>query len=190
MKIGIYGGSFDPVHCGHLLVAQAAREELHLDRLYFVPVACSPFKTDQQPAPAAQRLQWLRLALAGRPWCVVDDQEIHRGGTSYTVYTLRDYQRRFPGAELCYLIGADNAARLNEWREAAALAALAEFIAVPRPGGLPPVFPPPFRGRTLRGFPFGVSSSQIRERIRTGLPLAELVPAAVAEAIHASAAYR
>ena len=89
MKIGIYGGSFDPVHCGHLLVAQAAREELHLDRLYFVPVACSPFKTDQQPAPAAQRLQWLRLALAGRPWCVVDDQEIHRGGTSYTVDLLR-----------------------------------------------------------------------------------------------------
>src|SRR5882757_10979737 len=183
MKLGIYGGSFDPVHLGHLLVAQAAVEELGLDRLFFIPAAQSPFKPENKPAPDAVRLQLLRLALAGRTNCEVDEQEIRRGGTSYTIETLRDYAKKFPGAELFYLIGADNAAKLNEWREAGELAKLAEFVAVPRPGGAVPVFPPPFRGRMLKGFPLGVSSSQIRARVKAGLPIDQLVPAFVAEAI-------
>jgi nicotinate-nucleotide adenylyltransferase len=189
MKIGIYGGSFDPVHTGHLLVAQAATEELGLDRLFFVPVAQSPFKAGRVLAPGAIRLQLLRLALAGKTKCEVDDQEIRRGGVSYTVDTLRNYAQRFPGAQLFYLIGADNAAKLNEWRESAELARLAEFIAAPRPGGAAPVFPAPFRGHSLKGFPFGVSSTELRERIKAGLPIDSLVPPAVAEAIRNSPAY-
>jgi len=189
LKIGIYGGSFDPVHTGHLLVAQAAVEELGLDKIFFVPVAQSPFKTENQITPAEIRLRLLRLALAGRANCQVDDQETKRGGTSYTIDTLRDYAKRFPAVELFYLIGADNAAKLNEWREPAELAKLAEFVAVPRPGGATPVFPAPFRGRTLKGFPFGVSSSEIRARVKAGLPVENLVPAAVAEAIRESKIY-
>jgi len=189
-SVGIYGGSFNPVHLGHLLVAQAAMEELGVDRLFFIPAAQSPFKPGQQPASGALRLQWLRLALAGQPRCEVDDQEIQRGGISYTVDTLRGYAARFPGAKLFYLIGADNAAKLNEWRAPEELARLAEFVAVPRPGGGQGVFPPPFRGRTLRGFPLGVSSSQIRARVQAGLPIANLVPAAVAEAIPAARVYK
>ena len=100
----------------------------------------------------------------------MDELEIQRGGVSYTVDTLRDYARRFPTAEIYYLIGADNAAKLNEWREPGELATLAEFVAVPRPGGKTAVFPPPFRGRMLKGFPFDVSSSQIRARVKAGLP--------------------
>lgn len=183
MKIGIFGGSFNPVHLGHLLVAQAAVEELGLDKLFFVPAAQSPFKTAIEMAPANARLQLLRLAFAGKTNCEVDIQEIQRGGISYTVETLRNYAAKFPAAKLFYLIGADNAAKLNEWREPAELAKLAEFIAVPRPGGAAAVFPPPFRGRTLKGFPFAVSSSEIRARVKTGLPIENLVPAAVAEAI-------
>jgi len=190
MKLGIYGGSFDPVHRGHLLVAQAAVEELGLDRIFFVPAAQSPFKLDSQHTPAAARLQLLRLALAGHIQCEVDDQEIHRGGVSYSIDTLRDYTRRFPDAELFYLIGADNVAKLNEWREPAELARLAEFVVVPRPGGETMQFPPPFRGRTLTGFPLGVSSSQIRARVKAGLPIDLLVPAAVAEAIKNLSLYR
>ena len=190
MKLGIYGGSFDPVHLGHLLVAQAAIEELGLDRLFFIPAAQSPFKADTKPAPDAVRLQLLRLALAGKTNCEIDAQEIQRGGISYTVDTLRDYAKRFAGAELFYLIGADNAAKLNEWREPAELARLAEFVAVPRPGGGVPVFPPPFRGRILRGFPLGVSSSQIRARAKAGLSLQHLVPAAVAETINVTKLYQ
>ena len=189
MKLGIYGGSFDPVHLGHLLVAQAAVEELGLDKLFFVPAAQSPFKTENEMAPASARLQLLRLALAGKMNCEVDDQEIRRGGISYTIDTLRAYAKKFPAAKLFYLIGADNAAKLNEWREPAELAKLAEFAAVPRPGGSPPIFPPPFRGRTLRGFPFGVSSSEIRARVKAGLPVEHLVPAAVAGGIRESGVY-
>jgi len=78
-RIGLFGGSFDPVHLGHLLVAQAAREELQLERLFFVPAAQSPFKPASQPSPADQRLRLLRLALAGQDWCEIDEQEVKRG---------------------------------------------------------------------------------------------------------------
>ena len=125
MKLGLFGGSFDPVHLGHLLVAQAALEELGLDRLFFIPAAQSPFKPENQPAPAPVRLQLLRLALAGKTNCEIDEQEIRRGGVSYTIETLRDYATPlFRRRELFYLIGADNAAKLNEWREADELARL------------------------------------------------------------------
>jgi nicotinate-nucleotide adenylyltransferase len=92
-------------------------------------------------------------------------------------------------AEIFYLIGADNAAKLNEWQEPAELAKLAEFIAVPRPGGLPAVYPPPFRGRTLKGFPVAISSSQIRARVKAGLPVENLVPPFVAGAIRTARLY-
>jgi nicotinate-nucleotide adenylyltransferase len=187
--IGLFGGSFDPVHTGHLLVAQAAIEELALERLFFIPAAQSPFKTDSRLADAAARSRLLRLALAGRTDCEVDEQEIGRGGVSYTIDTLRDYAKRFPHTKLFYLIGADNVAKLNEWREAAELAKLAEFVAIPRPGQAAVAFPQPFHGRMLRGFPFGVSSSEIRARIKAGLPIDHLVPAAVAEAIHGAGLY-
>ena len=189
-NVGIYGGSFDPVHLGHLLVAQAAIEELRLDRLFWVPAAQSPFKPANQHASAALRLQLLRLALAGQTRCEVDDQEIHRGGISYTVDTLRAYAQRFPGAKLFYLIGADNADKLNEWRDPAVLASLAEFVAVPRPGDAAATFPAPFRGRMLKGFPFGVSSSEIRARLKAGLTVEHLVSPAVAAAIQGLEVYR
>src|SRR6266480_3945435 len=126
MKLGLFGGSFDPVHLGHLLVAQAALEELELSRLFFIPVAQSPFKPQSQPTPANERLRLLRLALAGKTNCEIDDQEIKRGGISYTIDTLRDYARRFPQAELLCLIGADNVTTLPKRREAAELSRLAE----------------------------------------------------------------
>src|SRR5512138_1037969 len=108
LNIGIFGGSFDPVHVGHLLVAQAAREELGLDRLYFVPAGQSPFKPDRAPTPGAERARMLRLALAGWSWCEIDEQEVQRGGLSYTIETLHDYAARFVGARLFYLVGADH----------------------------------------------------------------------------------
>jgi nicotinate-nucleotide adenylyltransferase len=188
-RIGLFGGSFDPVHLGHLLVAQAAREELELTRLFFIPAAQSPFKPDRQPTPANERLRLLRLALAGKTWCELDEKEIGRGGISYTIETLKDYARRFPHAQLFYLIGADQVAKLPEWRAATELAALAEFVVIPRPGNPDAPFLKPFRGRILKGFPFGVSSSEIRARIQTGRTIDALVPGAVAEAIRNSRLY-
>lgn len=182
-RIGLFGGSFDPVHLGHLLVAQAAREELDLARLFFIPAAKSPFKPDSLPTPASERLRLLRLALAGKTWCEIDEQELLRGGVSYTIDTVRDYAVRFPEAQLFYLIGADHLPQLPKWRAAEELARLLEFVVIPRPGQAETPFPPPFRGRWLAGFPLGVSSSQIRARVKAGLPIAHLVPDSVAEAI-------
>jgi nicotinate-nucleotide adenylyltransferase len=188
-RIGLFGGSFDPIHLGHLLVAQTAREEMELSRLYFIPAAQSPFKPERQPTAPAVRLQMLRLALTGKAWCAIDDQEIRRGGVSYTIDTVRDFARRFPQADLYYLIGADHVEKLPKWRDAAQLAALTRFLVIPRPGDEERHLPPPFRGRMLRGFPVAISSSQLRERVKEGLSVDELVPRAVAEAIRNNRLY-
>ena len=188
-RLGLYGGAFNPVHLGHLLVAQAAIEELGLDKLFFIPASLSPFKQEIQHAPAEARLRWLRLALAGKTDCEVDDQEIKRGGVSYTIETVRDYAKKFPGAKLFYLIGADNVPQLPKWKEAGDLAKLANFAAVPRLGKIPAEFPRPFQGIALKGFPMEISSSQIRARVKAGLPIETLTPPFVAQAIHETGVY-
>lgn len=189
-RLGLFGGAFNPVHLGHLLVAEAALEELGLDKLVFVPTAKSPFKQNDETPPTGLRLRWLRLALAGQPRFEIDEQEILRGGVSYTIETARHYATQFTGAELFYLIGADNVPKLNEWREADELAKILKFAAVPRPGQMPPVFPKPFRGVTLKGFPLEISSLDIRRRIKAGHSFQHLMPPLVADAIQDSAAYR
>ena len=189
MTLGLFGGSFDPVHLGHLLVAQAACEELNLSRLFFIPAAQSPFKPATQPAPAKERLRLLRLALAGEANYEIDEQELVRGGVSYTIDTVRNYITRFPTAALFYLIGADHLPQLPKWREAEELSNLVEFVVIPRPGEAPASLPPIFRLRTLTGFPLGVSSSQIRARVRAGQSIRGLVPLAVEEAIRNNRLY-
>lgn len=189
MRIGLYGGSFDPVHLGHLLVAQAAREEAGLDRIFFIPAAQSPFKPDRKLSPDASRLQMLRLALAGRNYCEIDPQELSRGGISYSIDTVRDYARRLPGVELFYLIGADHVAQLPKWREAAELATRVTFLVIPRPGAAPETGSSTFRLQQLRGFSIGVSASQIRERVRRQLPVDLMVGSAVTEAIRHNGLY-
>lgn len=182
-RLGLYGGSFDPVHLGHLLVAQAALEELKLDRLHFIPAAQSPFKPGQHPAPAIARLRMLRLALAGQPSIEVDEQETLRSGISYSIDTVRDYTARFPDAELFWLIGADHVPSLPRWRDADQLARLAQFVVIPRPGSPPAQLPAPWRLRELQGFPLALSSSEIRGRVRDGRSVRHLVPASVEEMI-------
>ena len=190
MRIGLYGGSFDPVHNGHLLVAQAAQEELSLDALCFIPAAQSPFKPDTTLAPAATRLRLLRLALVGHPWCIVDDQELRRGGVSFTIETVRDYLCRFPGATLFWLIGQDHVGALPRWKSADELARALEFVVIPRPTTRADTpHPEGFRLRWLRGFPIAISASEIRARARAGLPLDWLVPGPVAESIRNNGLY-
>lgn len=183
MRIGLYGGSFDPVHLGHVLVAQTAREEAGLDRIHFIPAAQSPFKPARTLSPPAARLRLLRLALAGRADCEIDPQELERGGVSYTIDTVRRYAERYPGVALLYLIGADHTALLPKWRDAAELAARVEFLVIPRPGTVPEPLPTGFKGRYLAGFPWGLSSSQVRGRVRDRQPVELLVGGAVAGAI-------
>ncbi|KAB2661369.1 MAG: nicotinate (nicotinamide) nucleotide adenylyltransferase [Verrucomicrobia bacterium] len=188
-RLGLYGGSFDPVHIGHLLVAQAALEELGLDRIVFIPAAQSPFKPDSAPAPASQRLRWLRMALAGWTNADVDDLETRRAGTSYSIDTVRKFAARHPGTELFWLIGTDHVPTLPQWRDANELARLVTFVVIPRPGCTRAELPAPYRLRTLRGWPLAVSSSELRGRIAAGQTIAHLVPPGIAEAIAGDRAY-
>jgi len=188
-RVGLFGGSFNPVHLGHLLVAQAALEELNLSHVFFIPAAQSPFKPEIQLAPGPERLQLLRLALAGQNRCSVDGQEIARGGVSYSIDTVREYAQRFSHAELWYLIGGDHAPFLPKWREADELASRVQMGLIPRPGQEVGALPPPFRGVALRGWTLDLSASQIRERVRAGKSIDWLVPRAVAEAIRNNGLY-
>jgi len=189
-RAGLYGGSFDPVHLGHLLVAQAALEEFQLDRLFVIPAAQSPFKPGTTPAPPRLRLRMLRLAFAGMDRVEVDDREIRRGGVSYSVDTAEEYSRLLPGTALTWLIGADHLRSLHLWRDASRLATLVEFGVIPRPGVEPATPPHGFRLHHLKGFPLSLSASEIRARAAAGLPLRNLVPPAVAEVITTENLYR
>jgi nicotinate-nucleotide adenylyltransferase len=188
-RIGIFGGSFNPVHLGHLLIAEAAQEELGLAHLFFIPAAQSPFKPGVQLAPTAERLRLLRLALAGQNRCSIDEQEIVRGGISYSIETVENYAARFPADELWYIIGGDHARLLPTWRQAEDLAKLVQFAVVPRPDRGLDLLPAPFRGRALQGWIFDVSASEIRERVRAGKRITWLVPPAVEEAIYNNELY-
>jgi len=188
-RVCLFGGSFNPVHLGHILMAMAAREACELDRVFFVPAACSPFKQDFELAPAQLRLRMLRLALAGQPHFELDPQELEGGGVSYSIETVRNYAHRFPGAALFYLIGADHIQQLPSWREAEELAEQVQFLVVPRPGRATAAPPDGFRLRTVSGFALELSSSQIRERVRSGLTVDPLVGPAVADVIRQKRLY-
>jgi nicotinate-nucleotide adenylyltransferase len=184
-RLGLFGGSFNPVHYGHLLAALTAKEELELSRVHFIPAAQSPFKPGTAIAPAADRAAMLRLALADCPWSQVDCQELGRGGVSYTVDTLRQYALDFPGAELFYLVGADHLQLLPKWKNAGELASLATFVVVGRPGEPPGSrgCPSAFRVQWLCGFQLGLSSSLTRQRVKEQRPIDWLVPLPVKEYI-------
>lgn len=133
MKIGIYGGSFDPVHYGHVRVAQRALADLGLDRLIVVPAAVSPFKTDHAPkAGLWDRLARVRAAFGGLERTVVDARELRRGGVSYAIDTVREIAAENPGAELVFVIGQDSVDGLPRWKDFEALNKLVTFVPFPR----------------------------------------------------------
>lgn len=188
-SIGIFGGTFDPVHNGHVMVARAALEELELDRLLIVPAAQSPFKSSPTLASAEARLTLLHAAFEDLAGCEVDGLELDRQGVSYTIETVRTVAKRYPDATLYCLIGADHVATLKEWREAEALAEAVTFVVVPRPGESAVQFPKPFRGKRLQGEPMAVSASEIRERLRSGKAVTEFVPSKVARLLNSMQIY-
>lgn len=185
-RVGLFGGSFDPVHTGHLLVAQAALEELELDHLFLVLAARSPFKLENAPQSDDLRLKMLRTAFVGYDRVSVDQQELRRGGVSYSIDTVHRYRDQFPKAQLYYLIGSDHVPTLDQWRNATQLAELVRFAVIPRPGfrALDAQAPDErFQLDYLAGAPTEISSSAIRERVRRGKGLGALTPGFVEEII-------
>jgi len=134
MKLGIFGGSFDPVHLGHLMLAESCREQLALDKVWLVPAPAPPHKRGQTLSPFKQRVEMLELAVAGNPAFIVSQLERDRAGLSFTVDTLRAIHDDQPNAELFLLLGADSLHDLPNWREAAEVCRLAILVVVARPG--------------------------------------------------------
>lgn len=173
MRIGIYGGTFNPVHHGHLILARQALEEFKLDRLVFVPAAESPFKIQNHSAPAGDRLAMLRLAIASEDRFSVDPLEIDRGGVSYSIDTVKMFRSRDPGAELFFLVGEDNADRLTEWHRFEELKKLVCFVVLSRSEDFQSPEHPVVQRR------IEISSTEIRNRVANQESITYLVPESV-----------
>lgn len=173
MRLGVLGGSFDPIHAGHLVLAEAARDRLRLDRVLLVVAAAQPLKPGGPAAPAEDRYAMVRLALRGRPRLAASDLELRRPAPSYTVDTLRELRRTQPGTpEVFLLLGADALADLPRWREADAVQRLARIVGCPRPGSPAP------RGvdEVLVVATPDVSSTEVRRRLAAGESVEGLLP--------------
>jgi nicotinate-nucleotide adenylyltransferase len=197
MRIGIFGGTFDPPHVGHLLAANDAIDALALDRIVFIPAAEQPLKAGAIVASAHDRFVMVGLAIGTDPRFSVDPVEIDRGGLSFTVDTLRVLRERWREDRelaLFLLLGEDVVATLPKWREPGALAALAELAILTRGGRSPerPVVAELQHG-TVRTVPtrrVDVSSTEIRERVGAGKSILGFVPESVAEYIDERRLYR
>lgn len=177
--IGLLGGSFDPIHNGHLIVGQVAAEELALDALRFVPARQQPFKRNQHRASAADRAAMLALAVVDSPGMSVEAIELDRPGPSYTVDTLRALLAREPDAELVLLLGADAARDLPAWHESTEIPRLARVVVFERPGSAVPTLPA--ISGTVRVPAIDISATEIRRRVREGRSIRHWVPDPVAE---------
>ena len=183
MRIGIFGGSFDPIHHGHLILARAAREELGLDRILFIPANMSPHKTDNKPASAEDRLAMIQLAIAGEDGFEVSDLELHRPPPSYTVDTLRELKSSHPHDEFVLLIGADNVAKFETWYEPDEIRRRAQIVVLDRA-----------RHQTSHDWPVvrrlvDLSSTNLRARVSAGRSIRYLTPDAVCDYIRAKGLY-
>lgn len=185
-RLGLFGGSFDPPHLGHLAVAQDVFEALRLDRLLFVPAGNPPHKPDQPLAPAPLRLGMVQALVAGDDRFEVSEVELSRSGPSYTVDTLRHYCELHPRGELFFIMGADQAADFQGWHEPEAVKQLATLVVMAREGS--PVPQGPFTEAPVTRL--DISSSTIRARIREGRSIRYLVPEAVREIIESHRLYR
>jgi len=178
MNVGVFGGTFDPPHIGHLIVAEHVRDVLGLEKVIFVPTAIPPHKQERTITEAPHRLSMLRLAAAGNSSLEVSSYEVDKGGISYTVETLLEFSRQMPGNSFSLLIGMDNVSEFRGWREPEKILSLATVVVMTRPGFKP-------RGDTFLGHPrvrvvevpaIGVASTLLRERVRKGKSIRYLVP--------------
>lgn len=190
-RIGIFGGSFDPVHTGHILIAEAAREQFRLDLVLFVPARRSPHKPRAIYAPANHRLAMVKAATRGRAGFRAADLELGRSGLSYSVDTVQRLAEADPRAKLFLLIGSDNMRSFHAWREPGKIAALAKIIVYKRAGHeVTASSLKRWNASLLRGAEIFISSTAVRRRVAEGKTIRHFVPPAVERHIRRNRLYR
>lgn len=191
-RIGILGGTFDPIHLGHLVLAEQAKERLKLDQVIFIPSASPPHKTNRKLSSAKDRFQMTRLALEENPSFSISDIELKRGGLSYTVDTLRELKKLYPNSEIYFLTGSDVLNEIQTWKDPEHIYKLVNVVIAKRPSF--DSFDPQnhFAKKSIIVPITGVdiSSTQIRKRIEKGQSIKYLVPAKVEEYIRRKKLYQ
>ena len=196
MKLGLLGGTFDPVHLGHLILAESCLQACQLDALWFLPTGIPPHKDASQLTPGPDRIEMLKLAIAGHPHFSVEPLELERDGVAYTVDTLEEIHRTHPQAELLFLIGADSLNDLPNWRMPQRIAELAQLVAVNRGSDqeakLPAELDEQITARVQQVHIPGIdiSATEIRNRVRQDRSIRYLVPRAVEIYINEHQLYR
>ena len=201
MRLGIFGGSFDPVHLGHLLLAETCREQCQLDEVWFLPASLPPHKRTRRLASDQDRLEMLKLAIAGHQAFRVSTLEIERGGISYTVETLANIRQEQPDTELFFLMGADSLVELPTWKDPQRICELAIPLVVRRAGSPVPdlevfaAIASSVRREEISRYQIEmpvieISSTDLRERARHHRSLRYQIPRAVERYIETQALYR
>lgn len=183
-KIGLFGGSFDPIHHGHLILAREARETLALDRVLFIPAAQSPHKPELAPASAELRWEMLEAAIAGENGFSASRLEIDRPAPSYSVATIEQLRGQMPDTEFFFLVGEDNLPKLASWHRFADLQRLVQFVVLDR-SGAEVEYPYPAVRRKI-----DISATAIRKRVASGQSIRYLVPEAVERIIQRAQLYQ
>jgi len=183
-KVGIFGGTFDPIHFGHLITAQSVKELRDLDKIIFIPAFISPHKTDAMASSPEDRLNMIKLAVEGIPFFDFSDIEIKKGGISYSVDTLQELKKHY--TELEFIIGYDNIFTFHTWKEPDEIFKLAKVIVLKRKSSHPPQFEDKYYHQSVfvqtRGIE--ISATDIRERVKHGMPINFLVPSEVMKYIY------
>jgi len=184
-RIGILGGTFNPIHVGHLAMAQMAQEKVGLDKVFFIPAFIPPHKTSKNLAAAKDRLSMVRLAIAGNPSFKVSDYEIKKGGRSFSIDTVKHFRKIYTGkAKLYFIIGGDSLATLKTWKQVDDLLKLVTFIVVSRPG---------YKGSHKHvpvDLALDIASRDLRKRVAQGKSIKYLVPDKVIRYIEQHSLYQ
>ena len=183
-KVGIFGGTFDPIHHGHLITAQSVREIRHLDKIIFIPSFISPHKADVNSVSPAHRMNMLKLAVEGVDFFEVSDYEIKKEGISYTIDTLKEFKKKYDKLE--FIMGYDNIFKFHNWKEPDEIMNLTKLLVLERKSSKPHPFDDKYVEQAIfvetRGIE--ISATDIRERVKQGMPIHYLVPEKVKEYIY------
>lgn len=189
-RIGIFGGTFDPPHTAHLVIARQAKNQLNLSKVIFVPAYLPPHKSIHSTTAANTRLKMLRFLITDIPKFEISTIELHRKGISYTVDTLKTFHKQYPNAEIVLIIGADNLAQIQSWKSPHTILDIASIAVYSRRGYNQYIKKNRINAIHLKGPPLAISSTEVRKRIAKGLPIHHLVPPSIRKYIEEHSLYK